>query len=84
MTKTRCKFRCESKVPAWEGSTDHFKVSFQTLYDTSIPEDERFSKYTPSGQMEVTISNPAALEMIQPGQDYYIDISPASSAPAGE
>lgn len=76
MNTTCCKFRCVSKEPAWKDSKDTFKVRFETQYDNTIPEDQAFTKYTPSGHMEATISNPAALSTIEVGQSFYVYIAP--------
>ena len=46
-------------------------------YDESDPEDTKFSKATPSGSMELRISNPNLISKFQPGQIYYVDLTPA-------
>ncbi len=53
------------------------KLTFQAVYDQSIPEDQRFQKATPSGQFDMTIDNPAALEQFELGKAYYFDATPA-------
>lgn len=53
------------------------KLTIQAEYDTSIPEDQKFSKATPSAKFEIYVDNPAALEQLKLGQTYYFDISPA-------
>lgn len=50
---------------------------FDTVYDSSIPEDMAFCKATPSGHIEMQITNPAALAQLIPGKQYYVDFSPA-------
>ena len=52
-------------------------LTFQAVYDQSIPEDQRFQKATPWGQFEMTIDNPAALEQFELGKAYYFEASPA-------
>lgn len=52
-------------------------LKFTPQYDTSIPEDARFSKATTSGCFEITCDNPAALEKLEIGKFYYFDITPA-------
>lgn len=52
-------------------------LKFQPQYDTSIPEDQRFAKATPSGFIEMYVDNPAALEQFELGKQYYIDFTPA-------
>lgn len=53
------------------------RLKFSTVYDATIPEDQRFQKATPSGFAEFQIDNPAALEQFNLGQSYYIDFVPA-------
>lgn len=75
----RCKFAVSSV-------TDHGKnqakgVKLHTQYDQSIPEDVAFTKFTPSGEMNVQIANPAVLEFLKPGAVVYIDITLVTPAP---
>jgi hypothetical protein len=51
-------------------------LNFTCTYDTSIPEDQRFQKATPSGSAKFQIDNPGALEQFVAGQSYYLDFSP--------
>lgn len=78
MNKTRCKFRCVSSEPQFEGSEGR-KVVLETQYDQSLPEDQSFTRATPWGRMEVLIDNPAALAAMafEPGKCYYVDLTPA-------
>lgn len=52
-------------------------LRFQPVYDQSIPEDQRFQKATPSGQFDMTVDNPVALEQFELGKAYYFDATPA-------
>jgi hypothetical protein len=45
-------------------------------YDQSIPEDRRFLQATPSGRFEMQIDNPAALEALEMGKAFYLDLIP--------
>lgn len=56
-------------------------VRFDAQYDQSIPEDRRFSKATPSGHFEMQVDNPSALEQLELGKAYYLDITPAETLP---
>lgn len=67
----------ETKWGAGEGSK---VLRFQSQYDTSIPEDQRFQKATPSATADFQIDNPAALEQFTPGKAYYLDFSPVPDA----
>lgn len=57
----------------WGGKT----LRFETRYDDTIPEDQRFQKATPVGHAELMIDNPAALAQFEIGKDYYVDSTPA-------
>lgn len=52
-------------------------VKFGCEYDESNPEDVAFSKATPSGAMEMRVSNPALLGTYQIGQCFYLELHPA-------
>jgi hypothetical protein len=51
-------------------------LRFETQYDSSIPEDVRFTKATPWGSVEMQIDNPAAIEQFKLGSFYYADFAP--------
>lgn len=59
---------------AW-GSAKTLKFTAQ--YDTSIPEDQRFQKATPSASAEFLIDNPTAIDQFKLGEQYYVDFTPA-------
>lgn len=44
-------------------------------YDESIPEDRRFAKATPSGEMRMYIDNPSAVEYLKAGEAFYVDFT---------
>jgi len=71
----RAKFTLQS-ITQFQGSYKELK--FGAVYDTSTPENERFTKATPSGQITMSIDNPAALEQFEIGKSYYLDFTPAS------
>jgi len=50
---------------------------FRPEYDESIPEDRRFQKATPSGELRMMVDNPAALDALQLGNTYYLDLTEA-------
>ena len=41
-------------------------------------ENKSFAKYTPAGEISLTITNPAAIEAFELGKAYYIDFTPAA------
>ena len=55
-------------------------VHFMAQYDQSIAEDQKFQRATPSADAKFQIDNPAALEQLKVGRDYYFDISPVPAA----
>lgn len=72
----RCKMQLlEMTSVAWSPTAKIIK--FQTQYDPSIPEDLRFTKATPNGQITMTVDNPAALEQLALGGNFYVDFTPA-------
>lgn len=50
---------------------------FNAVYDTTIPEDQRYAKYTPSGELKIQVDNPAVI--FEPGRAYYLDFTPVDS-----
>jgi hypothetical protein len=62
---------------SWGGSK---RLKFSSLYDTSIPEDQRFQKATPSASAEFLIDNPEALKQFTLGESYYVDFTPVPKA----
>lgn len=42
-------------------------------------ENGKFWQATPMGTVSLTINNPRGAEVFEPGQDYYVDFSPAGS-----
>lgn len=40
-------------------------------------ENKRFWDATPSGSIEMQVNNMAALEQFEPGQEFYVDFTPA-------
>ena len=68
----RAKFKCESKTLTVNGA----QVTLVPV-TTGSKENEEFFKYTPYGKLEVGTINADAAKQIEPGKEYYIDISPA-------
>lgn len=71
--KTICKFRC-SHVKDF-GTAEEVRLDAQ--YDQTLDEDRRFAQASPSGHLEVVISNPAVRGFFQPGKTYYLEATPA-------
>lgn len=74
----RAKMHCQSIQTTDCGyGTQYQFVNFSTVYDPNIPEDQRFQKATPCGDIKMQIDNPEALKQFQPGKSYYVDFTPA-------
>ncbi len=72
----RGKMQCiAKKINHWNGD-DQGEVFFQTAYDPTLPEDARFSKATPSGEMRLLVDNETAFRALRVGAYYYIDLVP--------
>lgn len=69
----RAKFFVESVKPYNDEATT---VRLRAVTSGS-EENKSFWKYTPSGEIQMTISNPAAVAQFVEGQEYYIDFTPS-------
>lgn len=79
----RAKFQVSSvKSYAWNPNAKEITLTPQ--YDTSIPEDRRFAKATPSGTLTMTVDNPAASEQLELGKFFYIDFTPVEPESASD
>lgn len=71
--QVRAKFRVQSITRTHWGSVE-FNLAPQ--YDDKIPEDRRFAKATPDGNLRMVIDNPPAAEFFELGKLYYLDFTP--------
>jgi hypothetical protein len=66
------------EMSSWTpGTPGQKKVRFTACYDSTLPEDQRFQKATPSASAEFLIDpgQTSALDQIKLGESYYFDIS---------
>jgi hypothetical protein len=80
MMIARCKFQVTNILPAYAGTDPDStakRVRFETRYDNTIDEDRAFTRYTPSGALDVVIDNPSVTDKLSIGLNVYIDISAA-------
>lgn len=72
----RAKLRCNSETRTrWTaGGPDQRVYEFTAVYDTTIPEDQRYAKATPSASLKITVDNPDV--KFDYGTSYYIDFTP--------
>ena len=81
----RAQFRCHS-VAALDPGDDNrpiSKVKLMAVYGRGV-ENAAWSRATPNGFLEMTITNPDAINAFVPGQAYWLDISPIEDAPAAK
>jgi hypothetical protein len=83
----QAKFRCTEKTSRTSthsysgepGLHDSEEVKFNAVYG---PGNEHWSKFTPSGELKMQITNPAALSQFEVGKDYLLTIEAAPKAEA--
>ena len=69
--------RAKMKVTSKTGNAeDGGSVRLEAVCDGS-DENKNWSKFTPSGHVEMWITNPPAYEAFEAGQEFYIDFTPA-------
>ena len=72
----RAKFVCESKM---HNTTDPTmgQIILRAVYQGSA-ENQQFFNMTPNGLLQMGVLNPAAFDQFEPGNEYYLDITPAN------
>ena len=76
MDKVKAKFKVDKVT---DMGNDIEIVHMWAVTDDGIPENARFHKYTPGGEVSITIDNPAIVGFFQEGKEYYIDFTPADT-----
>ena len=80
MERVRAKFTVSNILKDQYGQV---VVKFYAVYkgDESSPENESFSNSTPAGNVELTLTNPAAIEFFEKlaGKYVYLDITEADT-----
>lgn len=74
MTKVRAKMRC---TEVNHSETGH-SVAFRPVTGGS-PENERFYKYTPGGEITLSVVSQDIAANFMVGKDYYVDFTAADS-----
>src|SRR4051812_5033204 len=79
-----CKFWCHEKkeVPNHNGFAKGERMKFGAVWEGTTEKQEKseneiFGKATPSGSIEVIITNPTASDFFEPGQAYYVTFTKA-------
>lgn len=79
MKTTRAKFQCESVTNREYSGKKYQTVVLNAVCSDSSDkqsEDNQFAEASPSGKIEMQISNQQAIDIIKPGRKYYIDFIP--------
>jgi len=77
------KFRCTSKNyldPGLNSKEVNCQLSFSAVYGDG-KENKDWSKYTPFGELKMTVTNPGAVDYFAAGKEYYLVFN---EAPAPE
>lgn len=75
----RCKMIVTEKAERfnqWQNDASKEQVNVK-LTIANGPANKTWSKYTPSGSMELSITNPAAFDQMKLGQAYFVDFTEA-------
>lgn len=73
MTTVRAKFTVLSVKEYGYGGKE---AELSAMY-SNTPEDNQFAKATPSGNIKITVDNPATRDFLIPGKSYYVDFTAA-------
>jgi len=72
----RAKLKIESILKTEHGETLKMRpVSDKPFDPDGNSEDNSFAKWTPSGVLELNITNPALIGQFKPGDSYYLDFT---------
>lgn len=81
----RAKFRCTQIIKTCyagnDAPVDMVQVKLSAVYGET---NKTWSKWTPSGELTMTINNPAALEQYHVGEFYFLDFTDAPAKEADE
>lgn len=87
MSQIRAKFRCHvvHKFEATQYSKASERVSLHPVYsDDPESENHKWSEATPSGAIDMSITNPGACGIFQEGKEYIVDFTPADQFTSGD
>lgn len=78
----RCKMRVtgyhEATAGGYSKEIDSVTVTLQPVYGTGEDDSNKeWSKWTPSGELRLSITNPAAYKQFRTGQVVFVDLHPA-------
>ena len=83
MSKVRAKFFVTSKTYHHNGNPEADQAGEVRLSPVYGDGNEGWSKWTPQGEIAMTITNPAALEAFGLGDTFFVDFTPAEHVEPG-
>lgn len=74
----RAKMKVVAITPFHTSGPDEVnsEIRLMALYGDD-PANKTWSKYTPSGEVRMVVTNPSAIEAFELGKSYYLDFTPA-------
>ncbi|GAA0970559.1 MULTISPECIES: hypothetical protein [Actinocorallia] len=69
----RAKLTCYSVEDFGDGRARNYKFN-ASADKAGIPEDQQFTKYTPTANLTIAVDNPAVTFV--PGREYFVDFTP--------
>jgi hypothetical protein len=82
----RAKFQVRSVQPVEsppgtvvQENLELFAVTDKPFDAGGTSEDNSFSRWTPSGELKMTVSNPELFGQMKPGEKYYLDFTKADA-----
>ena len=78
----RCKMRVTEVVHSLDskGDVEQERVQLTAVYGQGDIENATWAKYTPSAHFEISINNPAAMNKLSKGGEFYVDFTPVRPA----
>lgn len=72
----RAKFLCTSN----EAGPDTHTIIMRAVTSSDCEENDRFFRYTPSGELRIAVVAPTTAAKFVVGQAYYLDFTPADES----
>lgn len=74
----RCKMRLNEKTAGDYSGQQKTKLSFAPVFsEDPESENKKYWDATPSGELRLDVVNAAAVEGLEVGKEYYVDVTPA-------
>jgi len=74
----RAKMKCYGVDHLKDGDPNNVfaEIRLMPVYDDGSDENKSWSKYTPSGEVRLHVTNPEAIAAFVPGKFFYVDFTP--------